>query len=774
MATVSTQGAERRQNSQPITVQISSQLVNFVSGGFLGMKVAMEGSSCSPEGRLGLESGSGDGQTSKEETLENNLPLGKPEYYYFPPELITDSRDFLEPRELSRLRPYGRGLANPGWNICYFNSILQALTYAPYLSIDCLRRSHQRICKHRHDHLVCMMCMFEDHVNLILEAASSEESKAVVSSFVKCAQRLIWKRFRIGMMHDAQEFLRYFLEALHKSCLPKSLQGDHVFRKIHPITASTTYIGHLFCGFFLSRIICSSCRYTSNTYDPFMDIPLDIMGVSNLENALKLFTKTEYLKGENRYICPKCNQRSDASKQLLIERLPPLLTIQLKRFSYVAHGSRKPNKAISFSETLDLEPFLASGSHSNHAASSSPPSSYVYKLWAVVCHAGSTLSCGHYYTYAKSIDNKWYCFNDEYVKPARIENVLNENFKAYLLFYYRSEFNRDDLLRDSGASCSISSIGGGDTRTLAPLAPEISFINLRLKSKSKVGIGCDRSGGGGGDDKSSGPEQNLNEFLDNLLEKRPREGQGGGGTGSAQNQETQNSNDIRLVLTPTYDYPDSKDRDLGQTCPVSRDKERGRGIGRVKSFYFKLRSLLLCNGWMTKPRPRRNLVTILYLKKLKLLGLSSRYFGRLGSGTHDKSRERIPISHISKSNQIETWEDLNLSSDTLQSLEEAQKSLLARSNVRSDYDREYDRGKVKKPLRQAAMLASGCTESGGKKTNRDKEGLANSQIYMGKGNVKNLGSLTTSQLFDIAFKNKANLKNSNKKRTRTSAATRLR
>ncbi|KAJ1612583.1 ubiquitin carboxyl-terminal hydrolase of the cysteine proteinase fold [Cryptosporidium canis] len=744
---------EKRQDSSPVTLQISNRVVSFVPGGFLAVQAEMQDSSNGPSDPKA--SGTAGDLLEEKEQVVSNAPLGRPEYYYFPPELITDARAPLEPRELARFRPYGRGLANPGWNTCYFNSILQALTYAPYLSTDCLRRNHQRICKHRHDQLVCMMCMFEDHVHVMLDntSKSSGENQPVVSSFIKCAQKLIWRRFKIGMMHDAQEFLRYFLEALHKSCFPKSLQSDHVFRKIHPITASTTYIGQLFCGFFLSRIICSTCNYTSNTYDPFMDIPLDIMGVSNLENALQLFTKTEFLTGENRYICPKCKKRSDASKQLLIERLPPLLTIQLKRFSYVAHGSRKPNKAIRFPETLNLEPFLASRTHPvrKNTPSSASDSAHTYKLWAVVCHAGSTLSCGHYYTYARSINNKWYCFNDEYVKPSRLESVLDENYKAYLLFYYRPEFNREDLL--SGSPASSKGSLGGDIQALSPLAPEVSLINVRLGADSRVGS---RGAGSQHPEKLSGSEQSVDKFLDQLLER------GSDKTSSIQSQDTSSaqnpvdSNDIRLVLTPESD---SRVSDQGSERPSSSSQEGQEELGRdgVASC-FRLRSLLLCNNWTSKSRTRRNLATILYLKKLKRLRLAASYF-------RGSSSPSVPVGPVSISRSpIQQWEDLNLSGDAAQSLEDAQKSLLARSNVRSDYDKEYDKGKVKKPLRQAKMISESTGEIV-KNINKNK-GTSKKPIYMGNGtNMKDLNSLSNSQLFDIAFNNRGNLKNVNKRRT---------
>ncbi|KAL0158396.1 hypothetical protein M9458_046472, partial [Cirrhinus mrigala] len=57
-------------------------------------------------------------------------------------------------------------------------------------------------------------------------------------------------------------------------------------------------------------------------------------GHFTLEQCLNLFTKPEVLAPEEAWYCPKCQQHREASKQLLLWRLPNVLIIQLKRFSF--------------------------------------------------------------------------------------------------------------------------------------------------------------------------------------------------------------------------------------------------------------------------------------------------------------------------------------------------------------------------------------------------------------------------------------------------------
>ncbi|XP_026503089.1 ubiquitin carboxyl-terminal hydrolase 19-like, partial [Terrapene carolina triunguis] len=57
-------------------------------------------------------------------------------------------------------------------------------------------------------------------------------------------------------------------------------------------------------------------------------------GHFTLGQCLNLFTKPEVLAPEEAWYCPKCKQHREASKQLMLWRLPNVLIIQLKRFSF--------------------------------------------------------------------------------------------------------------------------------------------------------------------------------------------------------------------------------------------------------------------------------------------------------------------------------------------------------------------------------------------------------------------------------------------------------
>jgi len=52
-------------------------------------------------------------------------------------------------------------------------------------------------------------------------------------------------------------------------------------------------------------VTCLQCHATSNTFDPFLDISLDVKNVSSIARALERFAEPETLDSENAYICTK-------------------------------------------------------------------------------------------------------------------------------------------------------------------------------------------------------------------------------------------------------------------------------------------------------------------------------------------------------------------------------------------------------------------------------------------------------------------------------------
>ncbi|XP_050770327.1 ubiquitin carboxyl-terminal hydrolase 42-like [Gymnogyps californianus] len=326
--------------------------------------------------------------------------MAPPQRILFPPEKIC--------MEWQRRQRAGAGLHNLG-NTCFLNSVLQCLTYTPPLANYLLSREHSRSCRQQG---FCMMCIMEAHVNKVLHSsASAIQPRAVISVLTR-----IGEHFQLGMQQDAHEFLRYTVDAMQRACLNGSSNLDIS-------SQSTTIVNQIFAGILRSRVTCLSCKGVSDSYEAFLDVPLDIEAASSVTAALEDFVKPEQLDGENCFKCSKCDKMVAASKRFTIHHVPKVLTVCLKRFEAFTGG--KISKVVAYPEYLDLRPYL----------SQTAGEPLLYALFAVLVHSGGSCHAGHYFCYTKASNGLWYKMDDTSVDVRGIDTVLKQ--QAYLLFYVR-------------------------------------------------------------------------------------------------------------------------------------------------------------------------------------------------------------------------------------------------------------------------------------------------------------------------------------------------
>uniref|UniRef100_A0A8C9F179 USP domain-containing protein n=1 Tax=Pavo cristatus TaxID=9049 RepID=A0A8C9F179_PAVCR len=303
-----------------------------------------------------------------------NDGIAPPQRILFPPEKIC--------MDWQQTQNVGVGLFNLG-NTCFINSALQCLTYTPPLANYMLSLEHTQSCNYQG---FCMMCTMETHINRVL----------------CCAHDAIKPAFE-----DAHEFLRFTVDAMQQACL-------HGCTILDRSSQATTIIHQIFGGFLRSRVKCLNCKAVSDTYEAFLDIPLDIKAVSSVTKALEQFVKPEQLDGENCYKCSKCKKMVPASKRFTIHRSSNVLTISLKRFANFTGG--KINKEVKYPEYLDLRAYM----------SQSVGEPLIYALYAVLVHSGVNSHAGHYFCFIKAADGLWYQMNDATVVQSNIKTVLGQ------------------------------------------------------------------------------------------------------------------------------------------------------------------------------------------------------------------------------------------------------------------------------------------------------------------------------------------------------------
>ena len=141
----------------------------------------------------------------------------------------------------------------------------------------------------------------------------------------------------------------------------------------------------------------------------------------SLYDCLDFAAQGEKLDSDNEVFCSVCSKHMQATKQMTIYRLPPVLIVHLKRFKTTRTGRQKDDRMVNCPLIgLDLRKYCKT---SRFEA--------IYDLYAVSNHYGG-LSGGHYTAMAKH-EGRWYSLDDATVREIRAEQVVTS--AAYVVFY---------------------------------------------------------------------------------------------------------------------------------------------------------------------------------------------------------------------------------------------------------------------------------------------------------------------------------------------------
>jgi len=313
----------------------------------------------------------------------------------------------------SSLKKQG-GLQNIG-NSCYLNSVIQCLLHCdPIRDYFVKGRFKSEINSRSKTKGKCAdatSSLFEDLLNGRTSSPSS----------VKSAVNRFSGLFRGTSQEDAQEFLRWYLEALHEdvqkvTSKPRITKEAESAREAWSQYTSreNSHIVDLCVGQLRSSLTCSHCGYVSNVWDPFWDLSVPLpSGARNVEDCLEEFRKEETLDGSEKPKCEKCKERRRMKKKFDVEKAPRVLAIHLKRFGdSLGYSRSKITRNISFQQDFRL------GGRG-------------YELRAVCNHSGG-VGGGHYIAYGKT-DAGWFEYNDSHVSKISESQLVSPN--AYLLFY---------------------------------------------------------------------------------------------------------------------------------------------------------------------------------------------------------------------------------------------------------------------------------------------------------------------------------------------------
>lgn len=244
-----------------------------------------------------------------------------------------------------------RGLYNMG-NTCFMSVVIQSLLHNPFLRAFYLSRGH-RECQTEEAQATCTSCAL-DEIFTEFHSHEKTEGYGAVPMLIRS-----WKgseQLAGYQQQDAHEYMQFILNSLHAS---NTAEGQ-IYSEPEKGQDCECIIHKTFYGKLRSTVTCEKCRNTTTALDPFMDLSLDVKSQAkqkkkqimangsadakkeedkkgpplssiqlSLQDCLASFTKEEKLSRED-YTCSKCKEGCDATKQLRIKKLPPVMCIHLK------------------------------------------------------------------------------------------------------------------------------------------------------------------------------------------------------------------------------------------------------------------------------------------------------------------------------------------------------------------------------------------------------------------------------------------------------------
>ncbi|KAI3474324.1 hypothetical protein Pfo_029125 [Paulownia fortunei] len=355
------------------------------------------------------------------------------------------------------LLPWGlRGLSNLG-NTCFMNSVLQALLHTPplrnyFLKNRTIVTRKSEINKGNNKNVpLCLACDLDAIFSAVFSGDRVPYSPAkFLYSWWQHASNLASYE-----QQDAHEFFISMLDGIHEKC---RRTGASPTVKVRPNFRGDCCIAHrVFSGILRSDVMCTSCGFTSTTYDPCVDISLDLepnhVGSAKMASTksrftlvgcLDHFTRPERLGSDQKFFCQQCQVRQESLKQMSIRKLPLVSCFHIKRFEHspIRKMSRKIDSYLQFPFSLDMAPYLSSSilrsrygnrifTFDGDEQDASSEFSSQFELFAVITHSGK-LDAGHYVTYLR-LGNQWYKCDDAWI--TQVSDDIVRTAQGYMMFY---------------------------------------------------------------------------------------------------------------------------------------------------------------------------------------------------------------------------------------------------------------------------------------------------------------------------------------------------
>jgi ubiquitin C-terminal hydrolase len=328
------------------------------------------------------------------------------------------------------------GLTNLG-NTCFLNSTMQVISHTYELNQFLNMKTYRKKLNNKYDSALLL------EWDELRELLWKENCIVSPFKFVKTVKKLAHLKgqsmFTGYDQNDLPEFLIFVIDCFHNALsreVNMTIEGkvqdekDKIavkcFERIKQMYENDySEIWKIFYGIHVSQLsIQSTGKKISMVPEPFfiINLPIPTNNKSpSLIDCFDLYVDYEILDGENCVKIEETNEKVPAKKNIMFWSFPDILVIDIKRFN---SNNRKNQIMVDFPlENLNLSKYVIGYDRD----------SYIYDLYGVCNHSGSVFG-GHYTSFVKNANGKWYHYNDTSVSEVGMPQQIKTP-KAYCFFY---------------------------------------------------------------------------------------------------------------------------------------------------------------------------------------------------------------------------------------------------------------------------------------------------------------------------------------------------
>lgn len=336
------------------------------------------------------------------------------------------------------------GLTNLG-NTCFLNSTMQVLSHTYELNNFLDMKTYKKKLNNKYDSALLIEW---DKLRSLLW-----KENCIVSpfKFVQTVQKLAHLKgqytFAEFNQNDLPEFLIFVIDCFHNAlsrAVNMTIEGNvhddkdkialKCFERIKQMYENDySELWKIFYGTHVSIIEnISTGEKMSMIPEPFFIINLPIPKENkspSLIDCFDLYVECEVMDGDNCISVEGKDKKVEAKKSIKFWSLPDILVIDIKRFNVL---NRKNQVMVDFPlKNLNLSKYVIGYNKD----------SYVYDLYGVCNHSGSAIG-GHYTSFVKNANGKWYNYNDTFVTEVGMEQQIKTP-KAYCFFYRKQSSKKN-------------------------------------------------------------------------------------------------------------------------------------------------------------------------------------------------------------------------------------------------------------------------------------------------------------------------------------------